>query len=93
VRACAARFDLTALLARDPWHGGLPLGGFVRLRDAESGRVASAYVGRPARARYARAVAEREDGVVAALRRAGARVGLLDEDVGALQALARTFAL
>ena len=93
VRACAARFDLTALLARDPWHGGLPLGGFVRLRDAESGRVASAYVGRPARGRYARAVAEREDGVVAELRRAGARVGLLDEDVGALQALARTFAL
>jgi uncharacterized protein (DUF58 family) len=93
VRACGARFDLTALFARDPWHAGLPLGGFVRLRDAESGRVARAYVGKRARRGYREAVAEREDSVLERLRRMGARTGTLDEATGALRSLAGTFGL
>jgi len=93
LRACASRFDLTALYARDPWHAGLALGGFVRLRDAESGAIARAYVGRGARARFAQAVAAREREVEEGLRRTGARAGLRDEETGALRALARTFAL
>jgi len=93
LRACVARFDVTALFVRDPWHAGLPLGGFVRLRDAESGRIASVYVGRRSRERYARAVAAREQAVLAALQRIGSRAGTLDEGAGPLRALARTFAL
>lgn len=93
IRAAAARFDLTALVARDPWHAGLPLGGFVRLRDAENGRVGSAYVTRGARERFAAAVAERERVTLDLLRRAGARAGVLDEHLGAQHALARTLAL
>jgi len=93
LRACAARFDLTALLARDPWHAGLPLDGFVRLRDAETGRVARMHVGHRARERYRQAVARRELEVAERLRRAGARAGLLDEETGPMRALARTFAL
>ena len=93
VRAAAARFDLTVLLARDPWHAGLPIGGFVRLRDAESGRVASAFVNAAGRRRFIEAVADRERAVVDLMRRAGARVGLLDAESGAEYALARTFAL
>jgi uncharacterized protein (DUF58 family) len=93
LRACAARFDLTALFARDPWNAGLPLGGFVRLRDAESGAVARIHVGRRSRARYERAVALREREVEEGLLRAGARAGRVDEETGALRALERTFAL
>ena len=93
VRAAAARFDLTVLVARDPWHAGLPVGGFVRLRDAESGRVVSAYVDRRGRERFRATVAQREAATVDLLRRAGARVGLLDAERGAEFGLARTFAL
>ncbi|GAC1522594.1 MAG: hypothetical protein NVS2B8_03970 [Vulcanimicrobiaceae bacterium] len=89
VRACTARFDVVALVARDPWHAGLPLRGFVRLRDAESGRVVSAYLDRGARERYVRAVAQRELRTCAALRRAGAHVATLDESDGAEVAIAR----
>jgi len=93
VRACTARFDVVALVARDPWHDGLPLRGFVRMRDAESGATARAYLDRRARDRYVRAVAERERAVSAALRRAGARVATLDEQNGAEAAIARALAL
>jgi len=89
VRACAARFDVVALVARDPWHAELPLRGFVRLRDAESGRTVRAYLDRGARERYVRAVAEREAHACAALRRAGAHVASLDEGDGAQAAIAR----
>jgi uncharacterized protein (DUF58 family) len=92
VRGCAERFDLTALVARDPWHDGLPLGGFVRLRDAETGEIARAFVDRRARERFARAVVGRERAAVALLRRAGARVGMLDAS-GAVAALAGAFAV
>ena len=50
-----ARFDCTALVARDPWYDGLPLGGMVRLRGAEGGTL-RAYVGARERAAYPRAV-------------------------------------
>jgi uncharacterized protein (DUF58 family) len=93
LRACASRFDVTTVVARDPWHAGMPLGGFVRLRDAETGRVARAYVSRGGRARYVRAVAEREAAVAESLRRTGARVGFIDEDSGPERALSRAFAL
>lgn len=91
LRACAARFDVTALFARDPWHDGLPLGGFVRLRDAENGRVVRAYVDRAARARYRAAVADREARTLDALRAAGTRAEWLAADDGAEAALGRAF--
>jgi uncharacterized protein (DUF58 family) len=93
LRACARRFDVTALVLRDPWHAGLPLGGFVRLRDAESGRTVRLFVDRKARERFARAVAEREAAVRERLLRIGLRTGPLDEDGGPEAALARIFRL
>ncbi len=86
----AARCDATALIARDPWTDGLPLRGFHRLRDAESGRTRLVYVGKRARARFhtsveARAVAIRERFVSA-----GWRTGVLDERDGR-RSLERTF--
>jgi uncharacterized protein (DUF58 family) len=93
VRACARRFDVTALLVRDPWHAGLPLGGFVRLRDAESGRAVRVFVDRAARARFVRAVAVREAELLERLRRAGVRPGPLDADEGPEAAFARIFRL
>jgi uncharacterized protein (DUF58 family) len=87
VRALGARFDVTALVVRDPWFDGLPLGGFVRLRDAESGAVRRVFVGRAERARYAAAVRAREDAVCAELTLLGARAAVLDDDPdGALAA-------
>lgn len=93
LRACAARFDVTALLARDPWHAGLPLGGFVRLRDAESGRVVRAFVDRRARARYVAAVELREGALLRELRELGTRAALLDANAGPEAALGAAFAL
>jgi len=91
LRACVARFDVTTLFARDPYHEDLPLAGFVRLRDAESGRVVRAYVDRAARARYHAAVIEREGRTLDALRAAGMRVAWLAERDGAEAALGRAF--
>jgi uncharacterized protein (DUF58 family) len=79
LRACAARFESTALLARDPWHDGLPLSGFVRFRDAADGSTVRAYIGKAERERYVRAVAEREERIVYGLYECGLRVGTLDE--------------
>lgn len=93
LRACTARFDVTALFVRDPWHAGLPLGGFVRLRDAESNRIARAYVNKRARRNYQSAVAKREAGTLEHLRRLGVRAGTLDETTGAMRSLAGTFGL
>ncbi len=93
LRECARRFDVTALVVRDPWYEGLPLGGFVRLRDAEDGRVVRAFIDKRARERYRAAVAAREASVLEELRRAGARVGLLDDDEGPQAALARVLRL
>lgn len=88
----ALRFDATVLLARDPWRDDLPLRGFVRLRDAESGRVRRVFVGARSRERYRVAAREREDGLHARFRRAGWRVGILDEADGR-GSLLRTFGL
>lgn len=76
-----ARFDCTALVARDPWFDGLPLRGMVRIRDREGG-AARAYVGRAERARFARAVEQREREVFERLERAGWRTGTLLERDG-----------
>lgn len=81
-RALARRVDVTALVARDPWADGLPLGGFVRLRDAETGAVRRFYVGRRERAAYRAAVAARETALAARLRRFGWRTGTLHERDG-----------
>jgi uncharacterized protein (DUF58 family) len=76
------RFDATVLLVRDPWRDDLPLRGFVRLRDAESGRVRLVFAGARARARYRGAAHAREAALNARFRDAGWRVGTLDEADG-----------
>jgi uncharacterized protein (DUF58 family) len=86
------RFDATVLLARDPWIDGLPLRGFVRLRDAESGRTRRVFIGPRARERYRRASAERDAAIRDAFERARWRIGTLDESDGAAS-LERAFGL
>jgi uncharacterized protein (DUF58 family) len=76
-----ARFDCTALVVRDPWFDGLPLRGMVRLRGTEGGSI-RLYVGRRERAAYARAVREREAGLLERFTRAGWRTGVLHERDG-----------
>lgn len=93
LRACAARFDATALLVRDPWRAGLPLRGFVALRDAESGRVARAFIGRKERERYIAAVADRETRVFSRLESCGARAGFLDEEEDVEAAVLKAFGI
>jgi len=88
----AARFDATVLLARDPWHDGIPLRGWRRVRDAESGATRIVRFGRAARERYVRAVAEREREIETRFARAGWRFGLLEERDGTAS-LERAFAL
>ena len=92
LRRAARRFDATVLLARDPWRDDLPLRGFVRLRDAETGRVRRTFVGARERARYRAAAHAREATVRAAFRDAGWRVGALDEADGRASLL-RAFGL
>jgi uncharacterized protein (DUF58 family) len=92
LRACALRFELTALLVRDPWGDGLPLGGFVRLRDAESGAVRRCFVGRRERERYRAGAAARETHIVERLLQFGARAGALSQD-GAQRALFEAFGI
>jgi hypothetical protein len=87
-----ARFDCTALLARDPWYDGLPLGGLVRVRDSESGAVARVFLGRRERGRYVRAVREREERLIERFANANWRTGILDENDGGA-ALLRAFGL
>ena len=78
----ALRFDATILLARDPWRDDLPLRGFVRLRDAETGRVRLVFAGAGTRARYRAAALAREAALRARFQDAGWRVGSLDEHDG-----------
>jgi uncharacterized protein (DUF58 family) len=77
-----ARFDCTALIARDPWYDELPLRGIVRMRGAEGGFV-RAFVGRRERVAYARAVREREAMLFERFKRANWRTGSLHERDGA----------
>jgi uncharacterized protein (DUF58 family) len=88
----ARRFDATVLLARDPWIDGLPLRGFVRIRDAESGRSRRVFIGPGTRTRYRTASAERDAAIRAAFERARWRIGTLAEDDGA-GSLERVFGL
>jgi hypothetical protein len=80
LRACAARFSVIALLASDPWRAGLPIGGFVRMRDAETGEVRRLFVGKRERERYRHAVAERERVTLERLLACGVSAALLDDD-------------
>jgi uncharacterized protein (DUF58 family) len=86
------RFDATVLLAHDPWIDDLPLRGFVRVRDVESGRTRRMFVGPRARERYHRASTERAAAIEARFTRARWRVGTLDEADGAAS-LERAFGL
>jgi uncharacterized protein (DUF58 family) len=88
----AARCDATVLLARDPWHDGLPLRGLRRIRDVETGRTRLLHFGRGERARYVQAVARREKELTALFVNAGWRVGELDESDGRAS-LERAFGL
>jgi len=76
-----ARYDCTALIARDPWYDGLPLRGMVRLRGAEGGHV-RAFVGKRERDAYREAVRRREEGLLDRFARANWRTGLLYEEDG-----------
>lgn len=80
--ALARRIDVTALIARDPWFEGLPLRGFVRMRDAESGRIERLYVGGAERRRYRQAVERRERDLTATFEECGWRTGSLVEEDG-----------
>jgi len=73
--------DCTALIARDPWYDGLPVGGIVRFAGAEGGAL-RAYVGKRERAAFHAAVRAREDAIRQQLTRAGWRTGILVERSG-----------
>jgi uncharacterized protein (DUF58 family) len=79
----ARRFDATVLIAHDPWMDGLPLRGFVRMRDAETGRARRLFVGPRTRRRYRDASVARAAAIEARFARARWRVGVLDEADGA----------
>jgi len=86
-----ARFDCTALIARDPWYDGLPLAGIVRLRGAEGGNI-RAYVGSREREAFRTAIRRRETSLLARFETANWRTGILREEDGA-GALAAAFGL
>jgi uncharacterized protein (DUF58 family) len=73
--------DCTALVARDPWYEGLPVGGMVRFAGAEGGML-RAYIGTRERTAFRSAVRAREDAIVEQLGRAGWRTGILTEQSG-----------
>lgn len=83
--------DCTLLFARDPWFSGLPLRGFVNLRDARGANL-RAFIGARERARYVCAVRDRETRVVQRFTQANWRVGILIEDDGRAS-LERAFGL
>lgn len=76
------RFDCTALLARDPWFEGLPLGGFVNVADLETGAASRMFFGERERRRYARAVRDREHALLERFANANWRAGVFDESDG-----------
>ena len=84
------RCDCTALIARDPWRDDLPLSGFVRVKDVESGASASLFIGRAERTRYVNAAREREVRLAERLGTANWRVEFFDENDGGA-ALLRAF--
>jgi uncharacterized protein (DUF58 family) len=76
------RCDATVLLARDPWHDGIPLRGLRRIRDSETGRSRLFFFGKREREKFVRAVAAREAAVRERFLAAGWRAGELDETSG-----------
>lgn len=86
------KFDCTALITRDPWHDGLPLGGFVSVRDAESGTVQRLFIGKRERERYPDAIRQREEALFERLGAANWRADVLDEADGGAS-LQRAFGL
>lgn len=78
----AQRFDCTALIARDPWYDELPVGGFLRFADAETGEQQRFFLGNKERERYRRATHEREARLLQSLDAAGWRTGVMTEDDG-----------
>ena len=80
LRRLVGRYDVTALYARDPWHDGLPLSGFVRLRDAETGAVRPVFIGAAERKRFSSAVEARERAAINMLEGMGVRCGVLVDD-------------
>jgi uncharacterized protein (DUF58 family) len=89
--ALGQRYDCTALIARDPWYDDLPLGGFVRLRGAEGGKV-RVYIGARERAAFHDAVRRRETELLRRFEAANWRSGILREEDGAAS-LAGAFGL
>lgn len=87
------RFDCTALVARDPWYEGLPLRGFVRVRDAESAAHTELFLGARERRRYLQAVRHREGALLERLAEANWRASVLKEDDDGAAALARAFGI
>jgi hypothetical protein len=83
LRALGSRCDATFVAAADPWRGGLPLRGFARVRDAETGEQRRLFFDANASARYAAAVAEAESALRRRFERAGWRFGLLADDAEA----------
>jgi uncharacterized protein (DUF58 family) len=76
------RCDATVLLARDPWHRDLPLRGFTRVEDVETGERRTVLIDASARRRYVEAVRLREERLRARFEAAGWRVGTLCESGG-----------
>ena len=73
--------DCTAMIARDPWYDGLPIGGVVRFAGAEGGQL-RVYVGKRERAAFAAAVRAREEALAQRFARVGWRAGILVESDG-----------
>ncbi|MEO6913226.1 MAG: DUF58 domain-containing protein [Candidatus Baltobacteraceae bacterium] len=76
------RLDCTVLFAQDPWSDALPLRGFVRLADAETGEQRRVFIGRGERRRYADAVRTRCTDLRRQFERTGWRFGTLREANG-----------
>lgn len=74
--------DATVLVAHDPWAEGIPIRGFVRMRDAETGQVRSLFLGRASDRRLRDAVARREKDLLSRFAACGWRTGLLHEESG-----------
>jgi uncharacterized protein (DUF58 family) len=76
----STRHDCTLLFVRDPWYNGLPLRGFVRMRDAETGLTQQFFFKASDEQRYLQAVREREDQIQKRFSLAGWRVAFLGDD-------------
>ncbi len=76
----AHRLDTTVLIARDPWQDDLPLSGFVRIQDAQSGATQQLFIGKRERERYYRASREREARAIAVFEDAGWRTAIFTEN-------------